>query len=102
MTVSAIGTKRTFVFALRMSAFGAKRTSVPLQRKSSLPVFEPAARTTSLAECFTTGKEILAGTYVRLADQSAEIRQPKKPAHITICWIVREPCGPRVPSKLEP
>ena len=41
--------------------------------------------------------EILAGTYVRLADQSAETRQPKKsmtPAHITISWIVREPCGP--------
>ena len=45
--------------------------------ESSLPVFEPAARTTSLAECFTTGKEILAGTYVRSSgsiggDPSAE------------------------------
>jgi hypothetical protein len=48
--------------------------------------------------------EILAGTYVRLADQSAKTRQPKKmtPAHITIRWIGREPCGPRVPPKLGP
>ena len=48
--------------------------------------------------------EILAGTYVRLADRQTPVsrRRSMTPAHITICWIVREPCGPRVPSKLEP
>jgi hypothetical protein len=30
--------------------------SVPLLRKSSPPVFEPAVSTTSRARCFTTGK----------------------------------------------
>ena len=49
--------------------------------------------------------EILAGTYVRLADQSAKTRQPKKIDDTGTYydpWIVREPCGPRVPPKLEP
>ena len=49
--------------------------------------------------------EILAGTYVRLADQSAKTRQPKKiddTGYELNLWFVANRVAREVPPKLEP